>query len=346
MIHRSNSLLLAAALSATVWFVPAASKAQAEQRCTDLGASGDTQCICSEPLDFPSALTSHPFDPPDTEGSGAMECVSSSGGKSFLTKNSQFGDVVMVTGASQGLPNVGNLPQLAGHITGSIRDDERTMTGKTWCGRSYHKWSTDFQSPCNTEDGNCSSDLRIKGPRHVRKSGDGAPLFDFQTGWKREVQIPQEFSWECKGASAFGKCETFVSSGTVVEFDDCKDSWCRIELCFDHVGGTGALAFRGRITSLDSNENIVNQRITKGDFKETNSVFKTGNSEQQKVLSFFSQGINDGTVWISHAMTAESVYDPNFWIGPASEIEGASNNPRAASPPPANPPAPPILLSD
>jgi len=306
MIHRSNSLLLAAALLATAWLAPTASRAQMEQRCTDLGQA----CICSEPLDFTEAVGTIPFDPPDTEGAGAKECK---GGPTLFGDESRL-QINRIAGSSIGLPGVTSVLEAPASADWSIREWNRDMTGKTWCERHYLRWTTDYENPCN----GCPDDKRVKGPRNQKPQGGAHP--DFQSGWN--LGSNGSFNWSCQGGfgTPFGKCTNAQASGDYIGFADCKGSWCRIEHCFDHNSSTGALVVRGRVTVLNANRSTAKQRTETQDFLGSNSTFITGDTTT--VATTWTQNITTGTSYGTHSMVASTNRDPNFWIGPAIEVEG------------------------
>lgn len=313
-MRRLSILVLALLFLAVPTVVYAAT---AEQRCTDLGSA----CICSEPLDFSAAVDRTWFDPPDTEGAGAKECMTVLDGQSLANDSATRHLLNRITGASIGLPGVAYVletPAYAGS-NGSINDNNRTMTGKTWCARHYKRYSPDHEYPCNDEAGDpsCPVDRRVKGPRNQKPQG-GAHT-DMQASWA--IGPNGAHLWECQGGfgTPFGNCTSTQVSGDSIGFEDCKGAWCRIEYCFDHNSSTGALALRGRVTVLDPNENVALEQTRAKNFLDSNSTFITG--ETTAVASWWTQNISVGTQYTTHIMVASTSRNPNFWIGAASEIE-------------------------
>jgi hypothetical protein len=295
--------------------------ADMEQRCADLG----NDCVCSETLDWDGDAGFGPglINPPN---SVSRQC---NGGGSIDLANQQH----TVSARSVGLDWSGNVLQIRSHEAGNMVDSNRDFTNGTYCVREYVRFSSGFPAVQN-------SDQNIKGPRNNKPVG--APHPGFETGWKPGGG-PLEFAPQGNHGTPFGstarEADLSRTAGQDVDFQDCKDSWCRIEYCFDHNSdGTRRLRFRGRIT-----------QVSTGRYGQYGPEVSVGSSPTAQSGSnsfpvhFFSNNIEGGHYrYHSHVMVAiREPADPGFWIGAASEIESGAAEP---APPPISPPAPPTLL--
>lgn len=310
---------------------PSLAVGTAEQRCRDLGSS----CMCSEPLDFDHSSIGILFDPPDTEGSGAREC---NNGNSVDTN----GPNRTVLASTVGLAGPTYVFRAEASKSGNMYDLNRDFTNRTYCNRSYVRYSNGFPSPRQ------SPDYRVKGPRFQK--GGAHP--GFETEWAPWGYPNPWFAMEPQGTfnTPFGGIASngaLPRSGADIRFSDCQQSWCRIEICFDHsANGDGRLTFRGRVVKLsDGSTQYHGPSVSVGSSGQAQSGSNTFPA------MWFVQGIGGSNYgYYSHVMVAiTNQVSPNFWIGGAVEIEGSGGNPPPPPPPPEpepepEPPAAPVLI--
>lgn len=314
--------LAGAAPLALALAAPSAVGANVEARCGQLGST----CVCSEPLNFSLApSTPQNVDPPDSEGAGAKECTDGFFVRQIFGANNSLATLSTVPGSTVGLPQVENVFRKQGGNSVIYVDDNREFSSSTWCARFYWSVSGDANPPAVYGQ----DDLKF----FTHEADDAWSATQAGQWWpngRMETYPPGGTSWTWPTGHLTG-------TGDAVELADCSGGkWCRFERCFDHNwDGSGHLQFRARFTALSTGE-IENY----GPRQTTNSgpAAFTGNRR-----TFINNSKCDyvgcpSYQYLSHAIVAiQSPADPNFWIGPASEIEGGAA-------PPASAPAAPILL--
>lgn len=270
-----------------------------EQRCADLG----TGCACSEPLDF-AGTTEPTFDPPDSEGPGAKECGNQ--GRAIVAVRSH----PMVTGSSVGLPSAGHVLAAQLHDNGQIEDVRRDFPNGTYCLRHYVRYSQGLPVPQNAEQD-------IKGPRNVKP--DGGPHPGVESQWDTNaLKIQPQFHSSAFGTSSGLKLSR---SGPDVSLNDCKASWCRIELCYDHNAyGQNKLNWRARVVQISTGKtNEFGPELS----PRSSPTVHSGDANH--LAKWWTDVDDDGqTQWFSRVMVAIVPVNPVFWIGPALELEPAS----------------------
>ena len=304
-----------------------------EQRCTDLGSV----CVCSEPLDFAdedfsSCGGSCDIDFSDSEGGGAKECGGESSGdpvgpvlKYVSGQGLKYPDAV--SASSTGLPGNGTTNVLQINLNSSwwFHDKARTFTDGTWCQRHYYKVSSGFND----------STYDFKGPRNSDQTA--TPGFQTATGTSGYFiyspgypSTPFCSATPCEGVG--GPSFQFLNTPPYVDnnhitWADCEDSWCRMEICYDHNEDTQQkLRWRARVmdlsnpgvyTGINHLSNLTNSTVDSGAHSRIAGTVITVTPPSD---------IEGQSFWLSHGMVAiKQPADPTFWIGPASEIEGSAS---------------------
>jgi len=298
----------------------------AEARCTEVDAVAGQNCICSEPLDFSTAIDSSAnsgfFDPPDSEGVGSFECLGGSISAVRVKRNS--GSIVPVLATSVGL-NSGPtyvFPWLQSDSDARVDDNTSTFTDGTYCFRFYEHFSSDFTAPTNANQ-------NIKGGR-LKDNVAGNHL-----GYESEFTTPpggepnlsrRTFILGYNGSNFWTPPNYHMSvSGDMVSLQDCMDDWCRVEVCFDHnlVGiVVDKVNYRMKVVNIGNGDTaIYGPKIS----ENSASTVNTGDTTRYW-SGKTGEGGYDSTGWIryaSYVMAAKlDVADDTFWIGGALEIEG------------------------
>lgn len=287
-----------------------------EQRCDQLG--GD--CYCSEPLDSTSSsFSGDKHDPPE---SSSKEC---NGGNTIWYSNGWRPTAFVGAGAMTSGPY--NLPALpSGASVGrvlvdapfgqfNVRASQGTnFSNQTWCARHYLAFSSNFSAMHGSGD-------RAK----LMRNTGGSPEIHHETevrGGAPNIRVSQNSNgWSFNGS---------FNLNTFNVGDVRGRTWVRMEMCYDHNPSTKRLNARFRHVRLDTGQAI------QGSVESSNS----NGSAQTGTNTWIIDGYrHDGGgplstnmyTGFSAAMATKTGYDPNFWIGPAAEIEGNLGGPPPAS---------------
>lgn len=140
----------------------------------------------------------------------------------------------------------------------------------------------------------------------------------------------------CKVRGGFGDMPySATTEGSTITMRDCKDGWCREELCIDHnsrpAPNNNKIHFRHRIVALASGKTWTRKQYNtyQADPKDlspnANPLAVIGGIDDDfgpamdKAEIFPGEGIY---IW-GHLDAKKAVADENWWIGPASEVESA-----------------------
>jgi hypothetical protein len=266
------------------------------------------------------------------------------------------GKASMVSGASAGLPQVGNVLQLT-HKPGlsKLFDSDRDFTDGTYCMRYYTRFERGFPEPLNHPDDD------IKAGRWLDSGGapkpEPTPFLQCIWGLSNS-SAPFECSTAQNGATSnfysaqFALGGRWQETGGHVGLDTCQEEWCRIEVCFDHnsrpAPDDDKLVFRARLTGVTSQTQAIYPAFVSDG---SGPLARTG--QENRPLAWSDpdwnydnpdpgNACNGGGCkqWTSHFMVAVwPTANESLWIGPAHEIEGGASG--AGEP---TPPAPPLLL--
>ena len=320
---------------AVLLLAPAASAEKIEERCRELGAS----CSCAESLDWNAGSGFLP-DPTDPADSDSMECAA---GKTIYQSGDNASTQRLSSSSAAAMP-AGNTvefilaDQCAGQL--NVRGTRNTqLSDSTYCGRMYLNFSSDFPAPI-------ARDSRKKQMRFKGQNDSASPGVELE--WRPGSSNP-ELTFNPSGSYWWTdptQSQVRASIGEPdIRYNDCRGSWCRLEYCMDHnaSGLPGDhLNFRGRLVKLTSGE-VRNF----GPKLSTRAQPHVDTGYNTWLVDGYCQNISGGQQYYSHAMQAiVSPADPNFWIGPAAEVEGATSGgtPPPPPPPPATLPAAPVLL--
>lgn len=320
-------------------FVAKAGAASAtEQRCSELGLG----CLCSEPLDsgtvnggqtWPRASCgdggvcyADPDDSPDS-----TECPGEDRRGHALTWVSDMSSYA-VPASSQPLPSGHSISWILrvdgggiGHLTGPDILESKSVSV---CLRSYQRWDPSSAIPdAGTATGN--SQIKVSTIGGLTPNGQHNPF---------QMSVVANGSIGTRADSVWYNCPPdFAALGTMQE---CQNNFCRFEMCLD-LPDSGLLTARFRKTVLAPSpqagrvyewakpqcQNVRNEIDLRGGYNS--------------ILEFYIQNVPGPTVrYMSHGiMMKQRPADPNFWPGPAYEIEGGEPSP----PPPSSPPPRPII---
>ena len=294
-----------------------------EQRCTDLGDA----CMCSETLDdeftdYPLGGVPDEFNP---AASTTKECSRLGGtptGNFMRIKNKVQSSV---TAASVGLVGPTDVLRLTAHTltaAGYREDTHDDVTDKTVCFRYYHHMSPDWPGMDATQDQN------LKGGRNkYYDTGDERPSAGYEWNYHGVESQDKDIIFRNYAANSGetiiywgGKGGTLAKSGQPVSMQDAADYWIREEHCSDHNAfGNDKMNWRARQTNITTGDEYMHgPQLSAG----SNATAQLGRD-----VSVFSGFTGEGGMadeghsqYYSHAMVVVIDVDPDFWIGPASEI--------------------------
>ncbi len=306
----SSFVRLALATTASLLLAAPALAGPAEERCTELGAA----CLCSEPLNFVrnggNAYGSH-VDPPDSEGAGAREC----GPGGVALQWDRDGDQWYSTPVPERPANASPAWQ---HVQ-AVEHYGPPREVNWWYGKGF---STQNGTAC----------MRV-----YHNNGD----LEFFTSPGQRLKVAQwhtpmlnQLEWDWGGSGYLRPQGGGGIKGNRVSFDDCRDSWCRIEYCLDYNGST--VQWRMRVTSVD---NPSHQEVIAQPDSAARSLGSLSLNDNQVALGDIHMqcsadtGCLTGRRYLAYGM--QTLIEPvnrNWWPGPAYEVEGGSGG--APAPPP------------
>ncbi len=334
--------------------LPSLAWAEVEARCTELGHTGDVPatgiCRCSETMNVDDSGTFdgglHNF----SNSSSGEQCSGGEAGTNFMLESGGFTSVED-TESGVDLPaghSIDFIPQ-ATYSAGlsSMALTDYVITDSTLCHRIYVKFSTGWPDTGWGPTADCD----IKAGKFDASGSNPDP--------------GQQCIWEpgglsCTGANSPGSTfDTLVSgvntsrswmqnaTGEEVDFENCQESWCRIDRCFDHNSRSGGdadkLTLRMRVTNVNT-QGVMQYATVLSEL--SNSIARSGDGNSysfgtpdwgtQACIDAVPSGYPTGEKqWVSHAMIA-IITDADqgigtipadredFWIGAASEIEGSA----------------------
>lgn len=305
------------AVSSVAVLALAAPASGQEELCRELGA----RCLCSETLDPAEPYRVPPsthFDPPSSP-SGKKECAPD--GRSLYLREGRSVDPV-AKGVPFPWPNrVRHVLEVrvAGTSYLSMRDTD--LANQTLCTRHYRRFGP------RMPDSLTRAKLKTWRLRPGKKArGPGA--MNVQASFGGNPTRPQ-INWVDK---VWGIDRTLAGSGTPMTLAVHKASWVRYESCVDH-DADGVLHVRARLTRLDDGavQWIGPEDSCPG---ELDCVRHPGASHRNSwLIEFYTQGLNDPGApcdpratpchqYVGYAIQALATpADPDFWIGPAREVE-------------------------
>jgi len=285
-----------------------------QKRCDELGSD----CVCSEPLDNSDAYKPQVHDPSD---STAKECGSwnsnapGQGTSSFPVRFPAGATVkrVLYMATDKG----------GAAFVGGLEESRRNLTNKTICIRSYRNYGVDHAPPGNVKI------ARIGDASRVSVAWQSA----WEPGWEAggNPDSRPSVSWIAKFNDTGGVVDCNLphmgNASEHVRFTDCQSHWCRFEICHDHNAATGEMAMRAQWVQVGGSKKMGSY-AGPGSYgpycaaaKAATATF-VGNVEVMEFVTTGPPPSAGGSIYLSHAMMAITDYDPNFWIGPAYEIEG------------------------
>jgi len=295
--------------------IPGVDPYASEKRCRDLGE----QCACSEPLNVAQAIACDQMaecyiDPLDSEGPAARECDGYAGN----------GQAVWVDGESAGAsvdPITEGVPFPAGSPVryvwlgargtigiGEVGGNRFEATDATVCIRSYQRWHATFPPPPDSSNSCGVAGIGL---------GDGTVPGGVQL--KTVADNPAgDKGYQLEAASNFYGFDGYdygAPEPKPMSYNDCRNSWCRFEVCVDHDGQL--ITARGRITELSSG--LTQSFGPIGPSNIPNAAFL---SPGVQLVSFSCSYGGGPQRYASHAMQASvTPHDSSFWIGGAAEVE-------------------------
>lgn len=317
----SNRRSLRIPVLAAVALIATASEAEVEERCNQLGSA----CKCSETLNVNEPVGSS-WNP---SNSTTLSC-----GTAYLAGAPGLARTVPATEMPPGIeiPNPYVLEMDAGgasgvHVVQGIPNP--AFSAGTMCMRSYHKFSNNL-SPIDFNGG----------PDRVK-------LMEYDISLNSTTSFKIQGQWGNGGDGNFnylctdnfcGPGANLTTGGDTVNVDDCKDSWCRVEMCITLSGGNMTPRARIAVLSTGAEETFTTSPLSGVSSITWNTA--DGQGDYAWMCDCYFQNIPTGKRYLSYAL---SVFWPtpqsaSTWIGPASEIEGSGT-------PPLGPPAAPVLLS-
>jgi cysteine-rich repeat protein len=289
----------------TVGILFTASPASAqEQRCTELNAEPGANCGCSEPLNTTSYTSDgwylNPSDSPP-----ATDCDGEIGGgytwwKGYQTPlpvsetNMPFGNTVDTVWRSSGGGGA--------YLFGS-----RSLTSSTkrLCTRHYFKVSSDFTG---TGWGGCNNNKLSQFVGSLL-SGDGST-----------TDLSIHYAAYKQSYSAVPGGLNLPKSGDHVTWDDCRENWCRFEICQSGNLATGTdLYAEGYIQQVTGGSKRMDYERS---FLGNGPTPITDDYGSLWIMNMYREGACAGNREFSHAMQAEWDTDAGQFIGAACEVEG------------------------
>lgn len=329
--------------------VPLASAQSAEERCLEMGSS----CTASEPMNtntytFPGGSCSlgESVDFGDSEGTGAKEVsqpwVNCSG---IAPQASSTTDVRLPTGTSriQYVPKISPVSDTSVHQMEVFNVPAGT---KRHCIRTYRKFSANYQgfSACGA---NKQQEFWFGDRTAIQLSESGGPF----NLWAGGMSNPPTSESQCTGSGVPYACcygpndgckEVVAATGDALRFGDCKDNWCRQEICISGSDVTSGqnLTLSGYVTQVGTGT----ARAKRIDYPATPVGSGVGTLSSSWVATGYRErcaNTSDGYFYLSHAMAASWPSDSGQFIGAAAEVEGGGSS---TAPPPVVPLAAPVLL--
>jgi hypothetical protein len=278
-----------------------------EQRCAELRDA----CLCSEPLDNGDvyAAFQNPSDSTEKE-CGPMDATHGGIGTSKLP-------VPFPAGASaRHAFKIESDGGSNGKLIHRLPADPFDITGKTLCVRHYALYGKDHDPPGNIKI------ARIGHPKGMAWQSAWSGGFDPNVIGSPSVSVVGDPG--STGHPVDCNLPVFGDASKLVEFDDCQDAWCRFEICAEHDPQTGRHLVRAQWVQVGGTHRHEVRGNCGAVPTPTSRVFG-GEAYVLEYTTTAPPASNGGSRYLSHAMLVVHPYDPDFWIGPACEIEGGCN---------------------
>ncbi|HEX5068210.1 MAG TPA: hypothetical protein VFY49_18970, partial [Myxococcota bacterium] len=121
---------------------------------------------------------------------------------------------------------------------------------------------------------------------------------------------------------------TTGSAEQQIHFPDCQSHWCRFEVCADHDASTGEFRVRAQWAQVAGAKHMEARLGAPGQYgpdcspERNSSATIVGGIAVAEFASVCCPETTGGSIYVSHVMASQGPFDPDFWIGPAVEIEG------------------------
>ncbi len=262
---------------------------------------------CSEPLDYSETISTDPFDfatSPDGSECGSFGIASpGSGNAAFVAAT---GDAALPAAARGEITNVLRYRMVASEPNDNPHLDGMGFTAGLNCHRFYFRYSSDFPLPNSFTDTKRVKVSEMSGLPNWQVQGQGdwggaAPTWN--------VQINSCGAVEPNLAN--------TATGDLVVWTECRDAWCRWEMCVDSDFGNPGnhLDVRARIVAVETGRTRS--------FAGTECAGANLTANRDWLISAFRQDPGDaGETYYAFAMQAHWTTDTGQWIGPACEMEG------------------------
>ena len=333
-------------------FAVQVANAAPEKRCGELGGN----CVCSEPLsaDQNIAFAESHHDPNDSD---VKECGGAlKNGKSIYTKYPRASFVPVSVARGTGMPTGSTVKRVLAYETHSVVNVSGSLNAhkpstRRQCFRTYQRFSKDYSSTAVALS-NCQPGR----PNYEDHNGDGHPDCCERNKMLRilsekpvdnfGLQVEDDgFKWLTlwlvrDPATGKSKIATKLDRHGSEKFkmDDCKNHWCRFEVCITgdlstgtnvdvemkitQVGGTKAQHFTNPKGPASGIRAQGLSKIWMPDmFRQQNQ-----NARKDSLYPGYPGTRCTGTRFVSHSMQAQWDTDNGQWIGPAYEIEGGGSS--------------------
>lgn len=278
--------------------------ASVEERCKELAQD----CVCAERLDNNDDYAPQFHNPSDSIDKECGDWTARSAGKG----TSRF-PVPFPPEATTRNVLFMERDTSFGKISHTMGGGEFDMTGKTVCVRSYRLYGLDHAPPGN---------VKIARQGHP----DGVA---WQSAWAIGGQRPR--LTVVSRLNGNGRVDCNLGDNATEEnrlrFEDCQTHWCRFEICAEHDPRNGQFNFRARWRQVGGTRGMDADLLRDGG-SGPDCVAETGATalilSRIDVAEFATVSpppSDGGSVFLSHLMLAVTSYNPEFWVGPAVEIE-------------------------
>lgn len=328
MARRFSVAFCASAAAISLLMGARTSAQDLENRCTEIGS----QCTCSETLNFYADLRNNPngpsLNPPNsvTKQCGDQCSIFGCGDYLYMSTNYQTASSMVRASDYAPFPSGANPWIYRGGIAGVHHygaDHWQNVSNETVCQREYRAYDANVPIALNPD-----GSQRLKLSSIFIDEGDGIPG-RVDTQFHEFGGKNGHWSFLATTYALAGQDYWYGSGGWTDMHTKCHQGWCRLEHCVDLNGNT--IRARSRITYLADGTSATNL-----------SAIGTGPSTAtlEGNVGLFGQNMPSSShQFLSHYMQSRVPYNPNFWIGPAYELEGPVPPPPLPSAPP-----PPVLL--
>jgi hypothetical protein len=324
--------------------VPATGFAGAERRCSELGSN----CVCSEPLNsntHDGGKTNWEWGSPGLfynmdDSDNATGCYPRLPQTEMYCSSSPGMAPVPASSESRFLPAGNTLSYVMRHKGGGICHINHPpftlepSTGTTFCIRHYRRWdaASELPGPFTATTEPQQKVTTIGGCREGTIAGGGCDFLKLQVsmgpegpnGVRGNISGGADSSW-------IGTTNNFPFFGNAKQ--DCSNNYCRFEVCVDQ-GKDGFLRHRRRSVEVSPGNGENHVFEARGTVARPASTWVTPGPGGLMFFGQFTPGLID---YATHYIVVRLPYeDPNFWPGPACEVEGGCSG----TPPPPPPPAP------